>query len=106
MASPFAGPREDPHDVRGNRHTGSGAILARLEPRWQAFVRQYRDPRQVVQLIAAIGCLFLPGQAPVGIMLILLMLLTPPWASGGRDEPTAAPVTVPACGGTQWGMVG
>jgi Ca2+-transporting ATPase len=42
------------------------------EPRWQAFLRQYRDPMQLVLLGAGIACLFLPGQIPTGIVLILL----------------------------------
>ncbi len=42
------------------------------EPRWQAFLRQYRDPMQLVLLGAGIACLFLPGQVPTGIVLILL----------------------------------
>ena len=42
------------------------------EPRWRAFLRQYRDPMQLVLLGAGVVCLFLPGQIPTGIVLILL----------------------------------
>jgi Ca2+-transporting ATPase len=42
------------------------------EPRWRAFLRQYRDPMQLVLLAAGVVCLFLPGQVPTGIVLILL----------------------------------
>ena len=42
------------------------------EPRWRAFLRQYRDPMQLVLLGAGGVCLFLPGQIPTGIVLILL----------------------------------
>jgi Ca2+-transporting ATPase len=42
------------------------------EPRWRAFLRQYRDPMQLVLLGAGVACLFLPGQIPTGIVLILL----------------------------------
>ena len=42
------------------------------EPRWRAFLRQYRDPMQLVLLVAGVACLFLPGQIPTGIVLILL----------------------------------
>ncbi len=42
------------------------------EPRWRAFLRQYSDPMQLVLLVAGIACLFLPGQVPTGIVLILL----------------------------------
>ena len=45
------------------------------EPRWRAFLRQYSDPMQFVLLVAGIACLFLPGQFPTGILLILLTLL-------------------------------
>ena len=29
-----------------------------VEPRWRAFVRQYRDPMQIVLLVAGIGSLY------------------------------------------------
>jgi Ca2+-transporting ATPase len=45
---------------------------AEKEPRWQAFLRQYRDPMQVVLLAAGIVSLFLPGQFMTGVLLILL----------------------------------
>jgi P-type Ca2+ transporter type 2C len=45
---------------------------AEREPRWRAFLRQYRDPMQLVLLAAGVVCLFLPGQIPTGIVLILL----------------------------------
>lgn len=44
------------------------------EPRWQAFLRQYRDPMQIVLLVAGIVSLFLPGQFMTGVLLILLTL--------------------------------
>src|SRR6266576_5765739 len=45
------------------------------EPRWQAFLRQYRDPMQIVLLAAGVLSLFLPGQVPTGVVLIGLPLL-------------------------------
>ena len=36
------------------------------EPRWQAFLRQYRDPMQIVLLVAGVFSLFLPGQVATG----------------------------------------
>jgi Ca2+-transporting ATPase len=45
------------------------------EPRWQAFLRQYRDPMQIVLLIAGIVSLFIPNQFATGVLLILLTLL-------------------------------
>jgi tungstate transport system permease protein len=48
---------------------------AAREPRLQAFLRQYRDPMQVVLLIAGTISLFLPGQFWTGVALIFLTLL-------------------------------
>ncbi len=45
---------------------------AEKEPRWQAFVRQYRDPMQIVLLIAGVVSMFLPGQFATGVVLVLL----------------------------------
>jgi Ca2+-transporting ATPase len=47
---------------------------AAREPRWQAFLRQYRDPMQVVLLTAGVISLFLPGQFWTGVGLIVLTL--------------------------------
>src|SRR6516165_8048418 len=47
---------------------------SRTEPRWHAFVRQYRDPMQLVLLAAGIGSLYPLKQLGTGILLILLTL--------------------------------
>jgi Ca2+-transporting ATPase len=44
------------------------------EPRWQVFLRQYRDPMQIVLLVAGIICLFIPGQILTGVLLLVLTL--------------------------------
>ena len=44
------------------------------EPRWRAFLRQYRDPMQLVLLVAGIICLFIPEQLLTGVLLIILTL--------------------------------
>jgi P-type Ca2+ transporter type 2C len=44
------------------------------EPTWQRFLRQYRDPMQIVLLVAGIVSLFIPNQALTGVVLILLTL--------------------------------
>ena len=44
------------------------------EPRWRAFVRQYRDPMQIVLLVAGIICLFIPNQLLTGVFLLILTL--------------------------------
>ncbi|HEU0244734.1 MAG TPA: HAD-IC family P-type ATPase [Candidatus Limnocylindrales bacterium] len=48
---------------------------AAKEPTWQRFVRQYRDPMQIVLLVAGIVSLFIPNQFATGIVLIALTLL-------------------------------
>ena len=55
-----------PQQVRG---AGTRVALARLP----APVR--RIPMQIVLLVAGVICLFLPGQIPTGVLLILLTLL-------------------------------
>ncbi len=47
---------------------------AKKTSRGALFVSQYRDPMQIVLLIAGIVCLFLPGQFNTGVFLILLTL--------------------------------
>jgi Ca2+-transporting ATPase len=46
----------------------------RAEPRWHAFLRQYRDPMQLVLLAAGIGSLYPLKQLGTGVLLILLTL--------------------------------
>src|SRR5215469_288145 len=46
----------------------------RSESRWHAFLRQYRDPMQIVLLAAGIGSLYPLKQLGTGILLILLTL--------------------------------
>jgi P-type Ca2+ transporter type 2C len=45
------------------------------EPRWQAFLRQYRDPMQVVLLIAGVLSIWPVHQVRTGVMLVLLTVL-------------------------------
>ncbi len=47
---------------------------ASREPRWQAFLRQYREPMQIVLLVAGIASLLLPGQFWTGVLLLGLTL--------------------------------
>ena len=63
------------------------------EPRWQAFVRQYKDPMQIVLLAAGILSLFIPGQVPTGIVLIALTLLN---AAMGLSQEGKASASVEA----------
>ena len=65
----------------------------RKEPRWQAFLRQYRDPMQIVLLAAGVLSLFLPGQVATGVVLIGLTLLN---AAMGLNQEGKANASVAA----------
>ena len=59
---------------RARRFGPNKLAAARAEPRWHAFLRQYRDPMQIVLLAAGIGSLYPLKQLGTGILLILLTL--------------------------------
>jgi P-type Ca2+ transporter type 2C len=59
-------------EARRNRYGPNRLAAGKAEPRWRAFIRQYRDPMQIVLLVAGGASLFLPGQLGTGIFLILL----------------------------------
>ncbi len=61
------------------------------EPRWQAFLRQYKDPMQIVLLIAGILSLFIPNQFATGVLLIGLTLFNA--AMGLNQEGKASAAT-------------
>jgi len=63
---------------------------SRTEPRWHAFVRQYRDPMQVVLLAAGIGSLYPLKQLGTGILLILLTLFNAVMGLREEGKATAA----------------
>ena len=48
---------------------------AKTEPRWHAFLRQYRDPMQIVLLVAGVISIYPVKQTGTGIMILLLTLL-------------------------------
>jgi len=48
---------------------------AETEPRWQAFVRQYRDPMQIVLLVAGVGSIWPLHELGTGLVLLALTLL-------------------------------
>ena len=66
---------------------------AAKEPRWQAFVRQYKDPMQIVLLAAGILSLFLPDQVATGVVLIGLTLFN---AAMGLNQEGKANASVAA----------
>jgi len=61
---------------------------AAVEPRWHAFVRQYRDPMQIVLLVAGIGSLYPLKELGTGLVLIFLTLFNA--VLGLRQEGKAA----------------
>jgi len=63
------------------------------EPRLQAFIRQYKDPMQIVLLGAGILSLFIPSQVVTGILLIGLTLLN---AGMGLNQEGKASASVDA----------
>ena len=77
-------------DARRGRYGPNKFAEAAKEPRWQAFLRQYRDPMQIVLLVAGVISLFLPGQVPTGVVLIGLTLLNA--AMGLNQEGKSASV--------------
>src|SRR5579862_6893204 len=60
--------------ARAQRFGPNTFAAGRAEPRWHAFVRQYRDPMQLVLLAAGIGSLYPLKQLGTGALLILLTL--------------------------------
>src|SRR6476620_4994580 len=48
---------------------------AKTEPRWHACLRQYRDPMQIVLLVAGLISIYPVKQPGTGIMILLLTLL-------------------------------
>ncbi len=58
------------------------------EPRWHAFVRQYRDPMQIVLLVAGIGSLYPLKELGTGLVLLFLTVFNA--VLGLRQEGKAA----------------
>jgi P-type Ca2+ transporter type 2C len=58
--------------ARRNEYGRNVLSEAKPEPKWRAFLRQYRDPMQIVLLAAGVVCLFIPGQLAAGILLLAL----------------------------------
>ena len=61
---------------------------AATEPRWHAFVRQYRDPMQIVLLVAGIGSIWPVHELATGLVVIFLTLFNA--VLGLRQEGKAA----------------
>ena len=80
-------------DSRRERYGPNKFADAATEPRWQAFVRQYKDPMQIVLLAAGVLSLFLPDQVATGVVLIGLTLLN---AAMGLNQEGKASASVAA----------
>ncbi|HEX4520807.1 MAG TPA: HAD-IC family P-type ATPase [Gaiellaceae bacterium] len=62
--------------------------VAAVEPRWRAFVRQYRDPMQIVLLVAGVGSIYPLHELGTGLVLLFLTLFNA--VLGLRQEGKAA----------------
>ena len=74
--------------ARAQRFGPNKLAESRAEPRWHAFIRQYRDPMQIVLLAAGIASLYPLKQLGTGVLLILLTLFNA--VMGLREEGKAA----------------
>jgi Ca2+-transporting ATPase len=79
--------------ARQQRYGPNRFAEAAKEPRWQAFLRQYRDPMQIVLLGAGILSLFIPDQVPTAVVLVALTLLN---AAMGLNQEGKASASVAA----------
>jgi Ca2+-transporting ATPase len=59
---------------RLERYGPNAFVAAATEPRWHAFVRQYRDPMQIVLLVAGIGSIWPLHELGTGLVLLFLTL--------------------------------
>ena len=80
-------------DTRRAKYGSNKFAEAAKEPRWQAFLRQYKDPMQIVLLAAGVLSLFLPDQVATGVVLIGLTLLN---AAMGLNQEGKASASVAA----------
>ena len=80
-------------DSRHARLGPNRLAAAAVEPRWKAFLRQYRDLMQIVLLVAGVVSLFLPHQLETAIVLIAITLLN---AAMGLNQEGKASASVAA----------
>ena len=72
---PAAGLSSEEAAERLTRYGPNKFAEAKTEPRWHAFLRQYRDPMQIVLLGAGVISIYPVKQPGTGIMILLLTLL-------------------------------
>ncbi|MBV8295710.1 MAG: HAD-IC family P-type ATPase, partial [Acidimicrobiia bacterium] len=75
-------------ETRRRRSGPNRLAAAKTEPRWHAFLRQYKDPMQIVLLIAGIGSLYPIKQYGTGVVILFLTLFNA--VIGLRQEGKAA----------------
>jgi P-type Ca2+ transporter type 2C len=73
-ADPGAGLSPAEATARLEKYGPNAFVAAKTEPRWQAFVRQYRDPMQIVLLVAGIGSIWPLKELGTGLVLLFLTL--------------------------------
>src|SRR5262249_58468242 len=83
-------------DEAASRLTSYGPnkfAVAKVEPRWHAFYRQYQDPMQVVLLVAGVGSIYPLHELGTGLVLLFLTLFNA--VMGLRQEGKAAEAVAP-----------
>jgi Ca2+-transporting ATPase len=60
--------------IRLEKYGPNAFVAAETEPRWRAFVRQYRDPMQIVLLVAGVGSIWPLHELGTGLVLLFLTL--------------------------------
>src|SRR3954453_1389415 len=83
-----AGLAPDEAAKRLEQYGPNAFVAAETEPRWHAFVRQYRDPMQIVLLVAGIGSIWPLKELGTGLVVIFLTLFNA--VLGLRQEGKAA----------------
>ncbi len=69
-----AGLTSDEAARRLEQYGPNAFVASEGEPRWRAFVRQYRDPMQIVLLVAGIGSIWPLHELGTGLVLLFLTL--------------------------------
>jgi Ca2+-transporting ATPase len=90
---PQTGLSDSEVEVRRRDHGRNVLSEVKPEPRWRAFLRQYRDPMQIVLVVAGAVCLFLPGQLAAGVLLLVLTVFN---AALGMNQEGKAEASVAA----------
>src|SRR3954447_9469071 len=60
--------------ARLEKYGPNAFTVTETEPRWRAFARQYRDPMQIVLLVAGVGSIWPLKELGTGLVLLFLTL--------------------------------